>query len=67
MTAKGRTAEYLVRYIRKPGDLNRFASMPAYPLGTQELQDLAGFVRALDFSDYPMRIVQLRTMTQEKE
>jgi ubiquinol-cytochrome c reductase cytochrome b subunit len=59
MIAKGRTAEHLVRYIRKPDEVNRYARMPAFPLPAQELQDLAAFIRSLDFSKYPMKITPL--------
>ena len=67
MTAKGRTAEHLVRYIRKPDEVDRFARMPAFALGAQDLQDLAAFIRSLDFSQVPMKVTPLTRMTQDKE
>lgn len=57
VAAKGRRREYLVRYIRNPQALSRTSIMPKYNLPQSDLEALADFVLALDFSKYEPRIV----------
>ena len=57
MHKKGRTTEGLTAFIRNPQAQSRWATMPAYDLTTAELNGLADFILALDFSDGPPREV----------
>ncbi len=57
LVAKHRTREHLARYIQDPRRLNATSVMPKYDLPETDLQALADFVRALDFTDHPPRIL----------
>lgn len=50
MVRKGRTAEYLSNYIKKPTSILASSTMPAYELTPQELADLSAFLLSLHFT-----------------
>ncbi len=54
--AKGRDKKWLTEFIKNPQDTSRWAIMPQYKLSDQELQALAEFLLALDFSRYESRV-----------
>jgi quinol-cytochrome oxidoreductase complex cytochrome b subunit len=56
-TAKGRTREYLGKYIRDPKSINSASVMPKYDLPQADLDALADFLLALDFAKHPARTV----------
>ena len=55
--ARHRSKEYLVRYIKNPQAVSRTSIMPKYNFSDADLQSLADFVLALDFSKYPRKIL----------
>ncbi len=57
IVAKGRTRDYLVRYIRNPQLVNGTSTMPKYDLPESDLEALADFVLSLDFSKYRTKIL----------
>jgi ubiquinol-cytochrome c reductase cytochrome b subunit len=57
VAAKRRTRDYLVGYIRNPQALARTSVMPKYNLPQSDLEALADFVLALDFSRNDPKIV----------
>jgi mono/diheme cytochrome c family protein len=54
---KGRTREYLARYIRDPQSITPTSSMPKYPLPDADLEALADFILALDLTKHGTRTV----------
>lgn len=58
IVAKGRTGDYLARYIKNPQLVSPHSIMPKYNLPDADLHALADFVLALDFRKYPERIVK---------
>jgi ubiquinol-cytochrome c reductase cytochrome b subunit len=56
--ARHRSKEYLVRYIKNPQAVSRTSIMPKYNFSDPDLQSLADFVLALDFSKYPQKILR---------
>jgi ubiquinol-cytochrome c reductase cytochrome b subunit len=54
---KGRTREYLARYIRDPQSITPTSSMPKYPLPDADLEALADFILALDLAKHGTRTV----------
>jgi ubiquinol-cytochrome c reductase cytochrome b subunit len=59
--AKRHSKDFLKRYIRDPQSINRTSVMPKYNLPDADLDALADFILALDFSKYP-----LKTVTKEQ-
>ncbi|MFB3826580.1 MAG: cytochrome b N-terminal domain-containing protein [Bryobacteraceae bacterium] len=57
MVAKGRTRDYLARYIRDPQRVSAASIMPKYNLPESDLQALGDFLLALDFSKHPVRVL----------
>lgn len=49
IVAKGRTKEWLVRFIKDPRAARSWTTMPKYELSQEELDALAAFVLSLDF------------------
>lgn len=58
VAAKGRTRDYLVKYIRNPQLVSATSIMPKYNLPESDLQALADFLLALDFNKQPVRILR---------
>ncbi|MGA2990664.1 MAG: cytochrome b N-terminal domain-containing protein [Candidatus Korobacteraceae bacterium] len=56
--ARHRTKEYLTRFIKNPQAVSRTSIMPKYNFSDADLQSLADFVLALDFSKYPQKILK---------
>jgi ubiquinol-cytochrome c reductase cytochrome b subunit len=56
--AKGRTKEWLIRYIKDPKAVRGWTIMPKYDLTEGELTALADFILTLDFDRYEPRIIQ---------
>ena len=56
--AKHRTLAYLAAYIRDARRISPHSIMPKYDLPAQDLQALADFVLALDFSRYPEKVLK---------
>ena len=56
--AKHRTLAYLAAYIRDARRISPHSIMPKYDLQAQDLQALADFVLALDFSRYPEKFLK---------
>ena len=65
IVAKGRTREYLARYIRNPQVVSKTSIMPKYNLPESDLQALADFLLALDFSKYPAKILKREEVLHE--
>ena len=57
IVAKGRTRDYLARFIRNPQLVSTTSIMPKYDLPQSDLQGLANFVLALDFNKYPAKVI----------
>jgi ubiquinol-cytochrome c reductase cytochrome b subunit len=55
VVARGRTWDYLARYIKDPQALKTTSIMPKYDLPDADLQALADFVLSLDFSRHSIR------------
>jgi len=62
--AKHRSKDYLAKYIKNPQAVSRTSIMPKYELSDADLQSLAEFVLALDFSKYPKKILQRQEILQ---
>ncbi len=58
MAAKGRSREYLARYVKDPQGASRGSIMPRYDLADGDLHALADFMLALDFEKHPARMVK---------
>ncbi|MHB8068887.1 MAG: cytochrome b N-terminal domain-containing protein [Desulfobaccales bacterium] len=56
--AKGRTADYLVKYLKDPQILSSTNIMPKYDLPEEDLRDLTAFLLALDFDHHAMKIMK---------
>ena len=54
---KGRTREYLARYIRDPQSISPTSNMPKYPLPEADLGALADFMLSLDLAKHGTRTV----------
>lgn len=65
MAAKGRTRDYLARYIRNPQLISRTSIMPKYNLPDTDLEALADFVLALDFARYPAKALKRDDVLRE--
>ena len=55
IVAKGRTRDYLARYIKNPQLVSATSIMPKYDLPESDLQALADFLLALDFGRRPAK------------
>jgi ubiquinol-cytochrome c reductase cytochrome b subunit len=62
--ARHRSKEYLAKYIKNPQAVSRTSIMPKYNFSDAELQSLADFVLALDFSKYKQKILQRQEILQ---
>ena len=66
VVAKGRTRDYLARYIRNPQLVSATSIMPKYNLPESDLQALADFLLALDFSRYPPKILNRKEVLKHE-
>ncbi len=57
MVAKDRTREELMKFIKDPQSVSRWAAMPKYDLDEASLQALADFILGLNFKDDQMKII----------
>lgn len=57
LVAKDRTMDRLVKYIRNPRAFSKWTTMPKYDLSQGELNALASFILALDFSRFKPKSV----------
>jgi ubiquinol-cytochrome c reductase cytochrome b subunit len=57
VVAKGRTKEWLMRYIKEPAAVARWTTMPKYGLSEEELDGLADFILSLDFERFEPTVV----------
>ncbi len=55
--AKGRTREWLVRFIRDPQAVSRWSIMPKYDFSEAELNALADFALGLDFDRHGVKTI----------
>jgi ubiquinol-cytochrome c reductase cytochrome b subunit len=62
VVARHRTREFLARYIRNPQAVSTTSIMPKYSLPEPDLQALADFLLALDFSKHPAKIVKRKEL-----
>jgi ubiquinol-cytochrome c reductase cytochrome b subunit len=62
--ARHRSKEYLAKYIKNPQAVSRTSIMPKYNFSDADLQSLADFVLALDFSKYKQKILQRQEILQ---
>ncbi|AFM24599.1 cytochrome b N-terminal domain-containing protein [Desulfomonile tiedjei] len=58
VASKGRTEDYLNRYVKNPQAVKSTSIMPKYDLSDKDLTALSGIMLALDFSKYPMKIMK---------
>jgi ubiquinol-cytochrome c reductase cytochrome b subunit len=54
---KGRTRDWLMKYIKDPQSQYSWTLMPKYDLGEKELAALSDFILCLDFRSHEMKIV----------
>jgi ubiquinol-cytochrome c reductase cytochrome b subunit len=66
VVAKGRTGDYLARYIRNPQLVSATSIMPKYNLPEADLQALADFLLALDFSKHPPKILNRKEVLKHE-
>jgi len=55
--AKGRTREWLMKYIKDPQSQYSWTRMPKYDLSEKDLGALSDFILGLDFKSHEMKIV----------
>ena len=67
LKAKGRTPEYLARFVKDPQAESRFAAMPKYDLKQDELLALADFMLAMDFSETGWRRISKASVVEQLE
>jgi len=67
IVGKGRNRDYLARYIRNPQAVSKTSIMPKYNLPASDLQALADFVLALDFSAYRAKILKRKEVLRVHE
>ena len=63
--AKGRTPEYLAKFVKDPQAESRFAIMPKYDLKQDELLALADFMLAMDFSETGWRRISKESVVEQ--
>jgi len=63
--AKGRTPEYLAKFVKDPQSESRFSIMPKYKLKQEELSALADFMLALDFSETGWRRITKKEVIEQ--
>ncbi len=66
IAAKGKSIDYLSKFVKNPQAVHSWSIMPGYELPDKDLQALAGFLAALDFSKYPMKIVKGQDVLKSK-
>lgn len=64
--ARGKSVKELAKFVKDPGAMRPSSVMPKYDLPEQDLRALAEFMRALDFKNYPMKIVKHEDVLKEK-
>ena len=57
VVAKGRTKEWLTKFIKDPQAVSPWSIMPKYDLKEQDLNNLSDFILALDFDRHRMKIL----------
>jgi ubiquinol-cytochrome c reductase cytochrome b subunit len=57
VVAKGRTKEWLTRFIKDPQAVSPWSIMPKYDLNEQDLNHLSEFILALDFERHAMKVI----------
>ncbi len=57
IVAKGRSKEWLIRFIRDPQAIRSWSIMPKYDFTQEELEALAQYLLSLDFDTYRPRVV----------
>lgn len=65
--ARSRTREYLAKYMKDPQLVSKTSIMPKYNLPEPDLQALADFLLALDFSKHPGKIVKREEVLRERK
>jgi len=63
--AKGRTPEYLAKFVKDPQSESWFSIMPKYALKQEELSALADFMLALDFSETGWRRIAKEEVVEQ--
>ena len=58
VVAKGRTKEWLKRFIKDPQAISPWSIMPRYDLNPRDLNNLSDFILALDFNAHAMKMVK---------
>ena len=58
VVAKGRTKEWLKKFVKDPQVISPWSIMPKYDLNQQDLNDLSDFILALDFDRHAMKILK---------
>jgi quinol-cytochrome oxidoreductase complex cytochrome b subunit len=58
ITAKGRNADYLIKYLQNPQAVSSTNIMPKYDLPEKDLEDLAAFLLSLDFDKHAMKVLE---------
>ena len=56
VVARGRTKEWLTKFIKDPQAVSPWSIMPKYDLKEQDLNNLSDFILALDFDRHAMKI-----------
>jgi ubiquinol-cytochrome c reductase cytochrome b subunit len=57
VVAKGRTKDWLTKFIKDPQAVSPWSIMPKYDLKEQDLNNLSDFILALDFDRHGMKIL----------
>ena len=65
--AKDRTKEWLTAYIKDPGAVSGWTSMPKYDLTQKELESLVAFILSLDFDQYRSKVVRREEILEDKK
>lgn len=64
VASKGRTADYLTRYVKNPQSVRSTSIMPKYDLSDKDVTALSEIMLSLDFSKYPMKIMTRKEILQ---
>jgi ubiquinol-cytochrome c reductase cytochrome b subunit len=65
VVAKGRTKEWLQKFIKDPQAISLWSIMPKYDLKEQDLNNLSDFILALDFNQHAMRIINQKDVNDK--
>ncbi|MGD9304023.1 MAG: cytochrome b N-terminal domain-containing protein [Desulfobacterales bacterium] len=65
VVAKGRTKEWLKKFIKDPQAISPWSIMPKYDLKEQDLNSLSDFILALDFNRHAMRIINQKDVNDK--